>query len=464
MASSKKLPKSSPVAKKNADLLNHLKLFLKAFFRHHHLAQPTLLIAYSGGLDSTVLLHTFQQLQHQIPFRLKAMHVHHGLSEHADDWADFCDKTCANFGVSIDVLKVHIDPRSGLGVEATARQARYEALFSAPVDFVCLGHHQDDQAETLLLQLARGAGVKGLAGMAQVDMERRLLRPLLDISRADLISYARQHELQWIDDESNQDVQLDRNFIRHVVIPTFQTRYKSVTKTLARSAMHMADASAMLDELAELDAVLAINAEQPYGRLNLTALNSLSLVRQANLVRWWLASNQIHMPSAALCQQILQQLHCERSDAAVKVKVDNKLYMMRYKKSAYLVPEYEKLPVMNLLWQGEECIILPNSSRLLFTKSIGKGFAYQRGGCDIKLRIKNREGGEYFKPELTRPRRSLKHLMQTSDIPPWQREQLPLIFMDEVLVIIPNIGVDAHLKAASHEMGLDVHWQPAALL
>jgi tRNA(Ile)-lysidine synthase len=167
------------------------------------------------------------------------------------------------------------------------------------------------------------------------------------------------------------------------------------------------------------------------------------------------------MPSAALLQQIIEQLHAERSDAAIKIKVAESLHLMRYQQFAYLVRAYESLPAMNILWQGEEEVVLPNHSRLFFNKRMGEGFAYQRGGSDIRLRIKNREGGEYFKPDLTRPRRTLKHLMQTSQIPPWQREQLPLIFMDETLVIIPNVGVDAHLKAASHEMGLTVHWQPA---
>jgi tRNA(Ile)-lysidine synthase len=462
MVSSKKLPKSSLVEKKHTCLISQLKLFLKAFFRSQRLSRPSLLIAFSGGLDSTVLLHAFHQLQQTIPFYLHATHVHHGLSKNADQWASFCEKACASLGVPMSVVPVRVNPSSGLGIEAAARKARYEALCSIPIDFVCLGHHQDDQAETLLLQLARGAGVKGLSGMAQIDVKRRLLRPLLNIPRADLLSYAKQHQLQWIDDESNDDVHFDRNFIRHTLIPTFAERYQHITKTLARSAMHMADASAMLEELAELDATTMIDYEQlPYGALKLAVFSQLSLARQKNLVRWWFANNQISMPSAALLQQIIQQLHAERSDAAIKVKVADSLYLMRYQQFAYLVREYESLPTINILWQGEEVVVLPNHSRLFFNKRMGEGFAYQRGGSDIRLRIKNREGGEYFKPDLARPRRTLKHLMQTSQIPPWQREQLPLIFMDETLVIIPNVGVDAHLKAANHEMGLTVHWQAA---
>jgi tRNA(Ile)-lysidine synthase len=443
-------------------VLSHVNLFLISFFKQYQLVHPTLSVAYSGGLDSTVLLHAMHQLQSALDFQLTAMHVHHGLSANADDWARACEKNCASLSIPLIQLQVNIEKDSGLGIEAAARNARYQAMQTTTADFIVLAHHQDDQAETMLLQLARGAGVKGLAGMAEIDVKRRLLRPLLNIARADLVSYAKQHQLQWIDDESNDDVHFDRNFIRHTLMPTFAERYQQITKTLARSAMHMADASAMLEELAELDAATMIDDEQqPYGALKLAVFSQLSLARQKNLLRWWFANNQMSMPSAALLQQIIEQLHAERSDAAIKIKVAESLHLMRYQQFAYLVRAYESLPAMNILWQGEEEVVLPNHSRLFFNKRMGEGFAYQRGGSDIRLRIKNREGGEYFKPDLTRPRRTLKHLMQTSQIPPWQREQLPLIFMDETLVIIPNVGVDAHLKAASHEMGLTVHWQPA---
>ncbi len=459
MANSKKRLANS-LKKKEADsLLQHLKLFLSDFFKQFHLARPRLLVAYSGGLDSTVLLHAMHQLQNEIPFHLSAMHVHHGLSQYADHWANFCKENCAHLEVPFELFHAQVDQNSGLGIEAAARNARYQALQSAAAHFICLAHHQDDQAETLILQLARGAGVKGLAGMAQIDIKRRLLRPLLTVPRADLVAYAKQHQLQWVDDESNANIAFDRNFIRHSLMPTFTSRYASINKALARTAGHMAEANEMLDELATIDATNVLDTQ--YKTVNINQLRMLSQARQSNLLRFWLVHNQVELPRAALLAQILQQLKSEKADASIKVKVAEDLHVMRYQGLAHLVREPKSLAPINLLWQGEEVVILPNLSRLFFTQQMGKGFAYQRGGRDIKLRIKNREGGEYFKPALGRPKRHLKTIMQSSNIPPWQRSQLPLIFMDETLVIIPDIGIHAEMKAESHELGLSVHWKPA---
>ncbi|MGQ0443289.1 MAG: tRNA lysidine(34) synthetase TilS [Methylophilaceae bacterium] len=454
MANSKKLLRS----KQNA-FSHDTSLFLTKVFLSQQLVNPHLLLAFSGGLDSAMLLHLLAHLQTELDFKLSVMHVHHGLSTNADAWAAFCQKTCADLKVPFKLHKVQIDYNSGLGIEATARQARYQALMSAESDFVCLAHHQNDQAETLLLQLARGAGVKGLAGMAPVDIERKLLRPLLHFSRIEIASYAKHHHLHWIEDESNNNTRHDRNFMRHAVLPTIDERYPAITQTLGRSAMHLADASQLLDELAAIDALKALDDTESQQRLNLTILKNLSATRQANLIRWWLAQYQINMPSTLLLQQILQQMLHAKSDAAVKIKLSEARYLMRYQSWAYLVSEPVMSVPINLLWQGEEVIILPNLSRLLFSQKIGEGLALERGGSLIKLRIKSREGGERFKPVLGRPSRTLKYVLQASEMPPWLREQLPLVFVDETLAVIPNIGVDAHLKAASHEMGLSVSWQ-----
>ena len=436
-------------------LLSHIHQVLAGTFLAQKLNHPHLLIAFSGGLDSTVLLYALAKLQAELPFTLSAMHVHHGLSCNADAWADFCTKTCDALNIPLQIQIVKIDRNSGLGIEAAARNARYAALNQADADFICLAHHQNDQAETLLLQLARGAGAKGLAGMAQLDAERKLLRPLLDCSRKQLEAYAKQHHLQWIEDESNGDTQFNRNFIRHEVLPALQKRYPAIAQTLSRSAENLAEASDLLDDLAQIDTNHCVENQS----INLTILRDLSQARQANVMRWWLAQNNVNMPSTQQMQQMLQQLLQAKLDAAVKLKVSETQYIRRYQSNAYLVGECTELPPINLLWQGEEIVNLPNHSRLIFTKKMGEGLAFQRGGSDIKLRIKNRQGGERFKPDLARPSRTLKVVLQASDMPPWQRAQLPLIFMDETLAMIPNVGVDAHLKAATHELGLQVTWE-----
>jgi len=464
MANSKS-PLPNRLAKKLDSIPSYVQQFFADFFIAQKLANPHLLVAFSGGLDSSVLLHALAQLQAKLTFKLSAMHVHHGLSTNADVWASFCEKVCSDFNIPFQLKKVVIDKSSGLGIEATARNVRYQALSESKADFICLAQHQDDQAETLLLQLARGAGVKGLAGMARVDVERKLLRPLLGFSRAELEAYAKQHHLQWIEDESNDDTQFDRNFMRHEVLPVLQKRYPAVTQTLSRSAEILAETGALLDDLAQLDASLAIESAPNNQKLNIRILKNLSDARQANLIRWWLSQNQISMPSAQQLQQILQQLCLAKSDALIKIKVAESQYLRRYQGSAYLVSESVVSSPINLLWQGEEVVSLPNQSCLIFTKKMGEGLALQRDGlmqANMKLRIKNREGGEKFKPELGRPSRTLKSVLQSIEMPPWLREQLPLIFMDETLVYIPNLGAAAELQAKPNEVGCVISWKPFA--
>ena len=438
---------------KKSSLEHQLSTFLTDVFFSQNRINPMLVLAFSGGLDSCVLLHLLAHLRKTLPFQLSAHHVNHGLSPNANTWANFCAEFCAKLNIPFTLSTVKVEQNSGLGLEATARQARYKALLGADADFIVLAHHQDDQAETLLLQLARGAGVKGLAGMGANN--GKLLRPLLDAPRSALEAYAKTNNLTWIEDESNADTKFDRNFMRHEILPKLAAQYPAIKQTISRSAAHLADCSALLDDLAELDA--ANSFKQNKQQLSLQTLASLSAARANNLVRWWLAQNQLAMPSTLVLQQIVQQLLGAKADAAIQIKVSDSLTVRRYQGYAYLVPDMLASAPINLLWQGEASVILPDNSRLIFTQKMGEGFALNRVK-NIKLRIKNREGGERFRPQLGRPQRSLKQVLQTHAMPPWQREQLPLIFMDETLVIIPNVGVDAGLQAGKDEMGLVVSW------
>lgn len=447
-----------------------------------------LLLGLSGGLDSCVLLHLLTVIQHKIPFNLHAIHVHHGLSANADVWAEFCTAQCALLNVPLQIIHVNIDKNTKLGIEAAARQLRYEALFSITLtksstdesfeilpDFIVTAHHQDDQAETLLLQLFRGAGVKGLASMSAVDNNRRLLRPLLDVSRLSLQDYAERHQIKWCDDESNADTHYERNFLRHQVMPVLETRYPALKSVLARSASHLAEANDLLDALASLDATkLLLN-----NSLCLQGLAELAMNRIKNVLRWWFAKTQLAMPSSEYLTEIIDQLLNSKADANVNIQLNlndqlsqitqlnsniqlnpsievKHLSLKRFQKRAYLLAE-QNTQDFDLLWSGEAELNLPNGGKLQFKQVTGAGLALKFGMT--KLRITNRDGGERFKPNVLRPTRTLKHLLQEANIPPWKREYLPLVYWHDTLAFVPNIGLAHELQAGENELGLEITWQ-----
>lgn len=454
MANTKKSLKNS---KKVTGLVtNPLLSQLNHFLSRHLKPNQPVLLALSGGLDSTVLLHLLAEAKQTIPFELHAMYVHHGLSPNADAWADFCTQQCQRLNVPLEVVRVQLDLNSKQGIEAAARQLRYEALFDfklngiAP-DFVVTAHHQDDQAETLLLQLFRGAGVKGLASMGCIDESRRLMRPLLDVSRQTLQEYAEQNNIQWCDDESNNNTQYERNFVRHDVMPVLATRYPSVKSVLARTASHLAEANDLLDNLAKIDAEELMQNNS----LCLHGLTALDLPRAKNLLRWWFSQNQLTMPTSEHLTETIQQLFNAKPDANINIQLQH-LSLKRYQQRAYLCAERIAEP-FDMTWNGEPYLSLPNGSQLYFKQVIGSGLALKHGMT--KLRITNRDGGERFKPEVLRPTRTLKHLLQEANIPPWQREHLPLIYWHDTLALVPNIGIAHELQAAGNEPGLEIMWQ-----
>lgn len=458
MASSKKLPKNKNTVNAHDFLFEAVKQQLIVLFKKQHFVRPQLLVALSGGLDSTVLLHLLAKLSKTLPFHLSAMHVHHGLSPNADDWVGHCEAFCQSIATPLSVFKINIDKQSGLGIEAAARKARYDALDTMESDIICLGHHQDDQAETLLLQLVRGAGVKGLASMAAVDMPRQLFRPFLNVARSQLLDYAQQHHLNWIEDESNEDTRFDRNFMRHQVIPLLNQQYPNIQQRLARTASHMAEASQLVDTLAEIDANKVINYSQQSSALSLPLFAQLNLARQKNLMRWWLRQNHLPMPSASRLHQIIQQLVSLRFDKEVKLKLADKRYIMCYQRKAYLVTEPENTDDYDLIWQGEEVIILPDLSRLIFCRKIGDGIDLDKISHRVNIHIRKRQGGETIKPALNRPTRRLKQLFQEKLVPPWQRQQQPLVYFEEELVAVPNIAIDVSVKASENQPSLSISW------
>lgn len=442
MASSKKSPL--------AELETRLAHFLQA------LIQPgqRLLLGYSGGLDSTVLLHLLHRLRPTLDAELVALHINHGLSPHADRWQQHCAQTCQSLNIPFVAERVQVVRDSGLGVEAAARAARYEVFSRQAADFLLLAHHQDDQAETLLLQLLRGAGVKGLAAMpVQRDASPILLRPFLHTPRAMLEACARELSLDWVEDESNQDCDFDRNYLRHVIFPALVQRFPAARNSLARSAAHLAEADALLEEIACDDAVRWVSE----GRLAVQALRELSGPRAKNLLRFWLSQYIDPLPSARRLEEIMKQVLQARAEASIEILVAGGC-VRRYRDRVCFESATSTLDDRPRQWQGEPELVLP-SGRLVFQQVTGRGVSREKlAGQALAIRI--RAGGESLRLSPNRPARSLKNLFQEAGVPAWQRPMWPLLWCQEQLVIVPGVGVAHDWQAGADEAGIDVIWQP----
>jgi tRNA(Ile)-lysidine synthase len=411
-----------------------------------------LVLGLSGGLDSVVLLHVLLGLRDQHPFELRAVHVHHGLSPHADDWVDFCARLCASHAVELTIHRVGIARDDAAGIEAAARRERQRIFAALDADFLLTAHQQDDQAETLLLQLLRGAGPKGLAAMAELqhrpDWRAAQLRPLLGVTRGGILDYAQAHGLAWVDDESNLDTRYRRNALRQQVLPLLATHFPGSSATLARAAALQAEAAGLLDELARLDAQDAVHGN----RLDCGALARLSLSRARNLLRYFIEQHDQPMPNARQLNEALHQLLEAKNDARVRVRLGS-MDVWRFRGGAYLVP-LPPAAAAPVRWQGEASLWVPAAGVSVHLDA-ASGAGLKRTvliAGEVTLGV--RQGGERLRLHADGPHRSLKNLLQEHAIPPWQRDRLPLLWCNGRLAWAAGIGLDADLCAAPGEAGV----------
>lgn len=411
-----------------------------------------LVLGLSGGLDSVALLHVLRSLRDQHPFELRVVHVHHGLSPHADDWADFCARLCASHGLESSIHRVEISRNDAAGTEAAARRERQRIFAAIDADFLLTAHQQDDQAETLLLQLLRGAGPKGLAAMAELQFRSgwraAQLRPLLGVTRAGLQDYAHLHGLDWVDDESNQDVRYRRNALRRQVMPLLAAHFPGSDATLARAAALQADAADLLDDLARLDAETAIAGE----RLDCALLAGLSRARARNLLRYFIERHGQPMPNARRLDEALHQLRDAGRDARVCVGLGT-VELWRFRGGAYLVPP-APTPAAPVRWRGEASLWVAAAGVCVQMEAV-TGVGLKRdvlAAGEVALGV--RQGGERLRLHPGGPHRSLKNLLQERAIPPWQRNRLPLLWCDGQLAWAAGIGLDADLGAEPGEAGV----------
>jgi tRNA(Ile)-lysidine synthase len=442
-----------------------------------------LLVGLSGGVDSIVLLDCLQRVGPRLRASLAALYVNHQLSPDAKSWERFCRRQCRARKIPFASARVVV-PR-GESVEAAARAARYAVFSRQRADFIVLAQHQDDQVETLLLQLLRGAGVRGLAAMpllrraeggglrAEGKKKRRgkrntssliphpsslqIVRPMLDITRAEILAYARARRLEWIEDESNANVDIRRNFLRHRVLPVVAREFPAYRSTVARAARHLAEASELLDELAAQDGAGFIGD----GTLAVDALRRLSNPRARNLLRFFLASRGAVLPGAERLDEALRQALTARQDAKVVVELDAAT-LRRYKGRLHVVPAFHPL-ARNYAWpwRGEREMELELGGVLSFKRARGKGISVARLR-HFPVTVRLRLGGESLQPDCRRPRRSLKNLLQEGEVAPWLRDRLPLVFCGRDLVWAPGIGVDCAFQAGRGEPALSPVWHPSA--
>ncbi|CAI9393415.1 MULTISPECIES: tRNA lysidine(34) synthetase TilS [Citrobacter] len=413
-----------------------------------------ILVAFSGGLDSTVLLHQLVQWRAQQPtLSLRAIHIHHGLNVHADAWVAHCEAVCAQWQVPLVVERVTLAD-AGLGIEAHARQARYQAFADAllPGEVLATAQHLDDQCETFLLALKRGSGPAGLSAMAEISAfaGTQLIRPLLTQTRAALEQWARQYQLRWIEDESNQDDAYDRNFLRLQVLPLLQQRWPHFADATARSAALCAEQESLLDELLadELSGCTTAN-----GTLVLTPLMAMSRVRRAALLRRWLAAQNAPMPSRDGLDRLWQEVALAREDASPCLRFG----------------DYEVRRYQGQLWWiksavGQSETILPWPCwQMPLTLPAGLGYLRLQPGGELRmpredecvsirfkasgmLHIVGRNGG-----------RKLKKIWQELNVPSWRRDTTPLLFYGETLIAAAGVFVTRE-GLTEGESGVKLVW------
>lgn len=413
----------------------------------------------SGGVDSVVLLALLAQFAPALRFSLRAVHVNHGISPNAPSWAEFCERLCRQLGIPLEIERVDLEPYRSLGPEAAARRARYDVFARADAEVIVLAQHRDDQAETLLLQLLRGAGLAGLSGMPEIRaLAARgtvILRPLLATGRAQIEAFARSRGLSWVEDESNADSSLRRNFLRHRVMPLLRSRFPAADSAMARSAAHLAEGRQLLEELARQD----LAGEDLREGIALARLRELGPARARNAIRYLCAELGMAAPGTRQLDDLWRQLDLAAWDSMPHIALPG-WDLRRYRGRLYIERRHSAAPGgICEPWRGEPALpLLALGGVLNFRPEEGRGLAVEKlRGVPVTLRL--RRGGERLQPDCRRPRRTLKNLFQERGIPPWRRDRVPLLYCGESLVSVPGVGDDCAWQAQRGEPGLIVSWE-----
>lgn len=423
-------------------LIEHLKKACQSFGTH-----PTFWIAYSGGLDSAVLLHLASQLS---GYHFRVLHVHHGLNKNADAWVAFSEAETNKLKLPFVCEHVNVLPlKAGESVEAKARQLRYLALEKhlQSGDVLLTAQHQSDQAETLLLQLTRGAGVDGLAAMPMTKAFGAgfLVRPLLNVTRDDLAAYAALHDIQFVHDDSNDDVTYTRNFLRHEVLPVLKSRWPGIEPVIARSAAHCAEAKLLLADLLQ-DKLQSVRHSEA-NALSISALNALTPALQKALIRAFISEAGFAKPSTKKINTVLDSILGSRWDKLACVDLGD-MSLRRHRDALYRVPHLSPVSVNRLSWPLNEMLKIEGVGELSATLQTGRGLSPLLSALTVRFR----QGGETIRLR-GRGAQCLKNLFQSAGVLPWKRDRIPLLYDGEVLAAVLGYWIHEDYETAPTEMG-----------
>jgi len=398
---------------------------------------PRLVVALSGGVDSVALLSLLASFKERNPHYLILAHnVNHGLSKSADNWGLFCADLCKELAIPFISSQVNIEKKSRTSLEALARDARYQCFKDNMLenDIILTGHHQDDQLETLLLALKRGSGSTGLQGIrsTQVFFNGYLVRPLLNFARQELVDYANCKKLQWIEDESNQDIDFDRNFIRHKISPLLAERWPAIAQSASRTAELCQDQQRLLDEVAQQDLGQCAVNRLSYQTLAISPLSSFSKARRNNIIRFWLKSNGLQYPSNKQLGVLWEEVALAEADKQPKLQLASNT-ICRYQGELYIVPTQPIKEIEHpLIWSGQNVLWLQEGQLGVDFSRVDPSIAQQyQVQCCLRQHL---DAQLTCLPEGRDKPRSIKKLLHEYQVPPWSRDQVIFIMVDNQLV------------------------------
>lgn len=399
-------------------------------------------VGFSGGIDSHVLLHLCTA-QKNLAGKITAVHVHHGLQAQAQDWANHCQKIAEDLDVDFILLEVNASASPGESPEEAARNARYNALKTliGVEDALLVAQHRDDQLETVLLQLFRGAGLRGLSGIPESIFfgQGLMLRPLLNIAKPDINEYAKKHNLQWVEDPSNQQNDYDRNYLRNSVIPLIKQRWESCDKTVARSAKHCAEAQVIVSAVA--DELFNPVFSKATKTLCVSQLRAHKNPRQQLIIRHWFQSLGLRMPAQAFVERIQSEVIAARDDSD-PILVGQSFFIRRYRDRLYCLKQSELEPLQDLSWPVSETFINYSIHKRLSCITSSAGILRDKWQKS-KITVKFRSGGEKIRLPNRKEHHTLKNLFQEAGIPPWERDLIPLVYLDNKLAAVGDLWISA---------------------